>query len=125
MAIGPSLPPEVEQLIARRAVGARVVCPKCGESGRLAISVHNVKGRDYCYWVVNHSYRKCYLRRASEEEAEGPRCFRDLAKNGMVVGDLSQVPGFEAKVTRSDSRRGKVYVPASMIGKRVKIVPLE
>jgi len=82
-------------------VGARVTCPKCGKPGTVKVETFRVNGREYRYWVVVHSGTRCVI---TKYEGEGE-------PKATII----------ATVTKSDARRGKVHVPASWVGRKVRV----
>ena len=61
--------------VAGFRVGERVICPKCGKEGVVAIERVGAKGHRYAYVAVRHygppdwRARKCYIRRVEEGAA--------------------------------------------------------
>jgi len=52
--------------------GARVVCPKCGREGGVAVDAFRAKGKEYKYWVVRHGTKRCILKRFEEPRKAQP-----------------------------------------------------
>jgi len=123
--------PDKQELLSK--IGQRITCPKCGDKGRVAVYVAKYKKdgevKEYYYLVVNHTMTKCVLFRLEKDEVRGPRTFREMEEMGMTARALATgAAGYasvERVVTKSDDRRGKVYVPAEWVGKRVRVVLLE
>jgi len=54
-------------------IGKEIVCPKCGERGKVAVERVNVKGKSYYYLSVRHTLghgrsKRCLMRRLSDDE---------------------------------------------------------
>jgi len=43
--------------------GTRIVCPKCGKEGTVKVETFKAKGKEYKYWVVVHSHKRCVIGR--------------------------------------------------------------
>jgi hypothetical protein len=86
-------------------VGSRVVCPRCGRQGVVAVEKVRSKGHDYWYVVVRHyeppeyKVEKCYIRRV-----EGPM-------ETVEVPPVSAEPRVAVKPREPVEARGIVESP--------------
>ena len=95
-------------------VGQEVVCPKCGQPGRVGVDKFRAKGRVYEYWTVRH-YENGRVRRCVVGKVEGS--VPEVGTESEVPETAPQVPA-EPKTEVSVQR---VEVQAPVAGTEVEV----
>ena len=78
-------------------IGGEVVCPKCGEVGRVAVDRFRSRGHTYYYLVVRHPrgrsrVKRCLVKRLTRDEAA-----KLVAKQQAVAKTVAKQEGFAAQ----------------------------